>query len=324
MLEKTMELLRSFGPGAYVAEASSVFDEAEIRDLASKLQPMLYAPAPLRARLQQYGVSITPANFYAEVPSIEEIEDPRGHGDTVFNYGFDADRQRAFLEELLCFSEEFDPPRDGRDGAFGWNNDQFSYSDAMTYYCLIRSRRPAHIVEIGSGWSSLVAREALRRNGAGRLTCIEPYPSDMLRAAEGIELVASRAQDLSTDDLNAKLQAGDFLFIDSTHTVKHNSDCIHIYLRLLPEITHDILVHAHDIRLPGTLSVEMMRDSQIYWTEQYLLYAYLLDNPRCELLFGSQFAHKALPEVLASLMHDRWPAGGASVWFSQRTRGSAI
>ncbi len=322
MLEKTMELLRGFRPGVYVADASSVFDEAEIRELASKLQPMLYAPAPLRARLQQYGVSLTPANFYAEVPSIEEIEDPRGHGDNLFNHGFDAERQQNFLDELRPFSEEFDPPREGRDGAFGWNNDQFSYSDAMVYYCLIRSRRPARIVEIGSGWSSLVARAALRRNGTGRLTCIEPYPSDMLRAAEGIELIAARAQDLSTADLNGQLESGDFLFIDSTHTVKHNSDCIHIYLRLLPEIRRDVLVHAHDIRLPGTLPVEMMRDSQIYWTEQYLLYAYLMDNPRCELLFGSHFAQCKLSAALASLMHDRWPPGGASVWFSQRARGA--
>ena len=42
---------------------------------------------------------------------------------------------------------------------------------------------------------------------------------------------------LNAQGLSQSLQDGDILFIDSTHTVKTGSDCLHIYLRLLPKIT---------------------------------------------------------------------------------------
>ena len=131
-------------------------------------------------------------------------------------------------------------------------------------------------------------------------------------------LVNSRVQDLDVDFFNTHLSSGDILFIDSTHTVKHGSDCLHLYLSILPNLAHDLCVHVHDVFLPNTLSLETMRDSQIYWTEQYLLYAYLLDNPRTRTLYGSAYHYKRNPELLTSFMHGRYGSGGGSFWFEQR------
>ena len=46
---------------------------------------------------------------------------------------------------------------------------------------MIRHVKPRHVLEVGSGFSSMVALEALERNGEGELICIEPYPRPELR-----------------------------------------------------------------------------------------------------------------------------------------------
>ncbi len=135
-----------------------------------------------------------------------------------------------------------------------------------------------------------------------------------------VTLIRRPAQEVDAAFFNAELADGDILFIDSTHTVKHGSDCIHLYLHVLPEITHQIVVHAHDVFLPGTLSQRMLRDRQIYWTEQYLLYAYLLDNPRTRTLYGSEWHYRTDRAALRRFMHGRFAEGGASLWFSQAPR----
>jgi hypothetical protein len=271
MLERTLDLIGDLPAGTYVDPSQKIYDEDELVELAQVLNRLLYAPSQIRERLQNFGVNVVPANFYSEVPSISEIEDSRSHT-AVFDRVFNPALIESWLERLDRHAEEFSPPVEPDPaGGFGWNNTQFSYSDAMSYYCFIREVKPKRVIEIGSGWSSLVALMALRKNGTGALTCIDPYPATVLEPVRSeITLVSSRAQDLDPSFISDTLKDGDIFFIDSTHTVKHDSDCVHIYLRILPEIKADIYVHVHDIRLPNALSVQMMRDAQIYWTEQYL------------------------------------------------------
>ncbi len=56
-------------------------------------------------------------------------------------------------------------------------------------------------------------------------------------------------------------------------------------------------------------------DLHVYWTEQYLLYAYMLDNPKIEVLFGSAYTKQVLPEALNKLMANKYPGGGGSIWY---------
>ena len=186
---------------------------------------------------------------------------------------------------------------------------------------MIRTRRPRTIVEIGAGWSSSVARLACAQNGFGRIVCFESNPDDWLRAITGLEIIELPAREISVDLLNDLLRDGDMLFIDSTHAVKHDSDCLHLYLRLLPAILSDIAVHVHDIYLPDTLSLDQMRDVQIFWNEQYLLYAYMTCNTRIRPIFGSRYHTRFNSELLERFMHGRYSPGGASFWFEQAGAG---
>jgi hypothetical protein len=234
---------------------------------------------------------------------------------------FDPARLARVLERLCGFSAEFAPDLDASDDAgqtFFWNNSQFSYSDAMAYYCFVRALQPRTILEIGSGYSTLAAVPAVERNGSGQIVCIEPYPRPFLVANKAITLRQQRAQALTPEELNATLGDGDILFVDSIHTVKTVSDCLHIYLRLLPQLRRSVFVHVHDVFLPFGFPNEWLLDKQIQWTEQYLLLALLLDNPKVTVLYGSTANMHLLPEEMGRFMHGRYPPGRSSLRFKYR------
>jgi len=170
-------------------------------------------------------------------------------------------------------------------------------------FALLRHIKPKNIIEIGSGFSTLVAIDAIAKNDVGSITCIEPFPREFLEKSNIIKLIKKPAQNISPEWLNSNLNDGDVLFIDSTHTVKTGSDCMHIYLRLLPKIKRDIYVHVHDIFLPFGVPEKWLLDQHIYWTEQHLLLALLLDNNKTSFLFGSSYHSWKNPELLDGLKH---------------------
>ena len=283
-----------------------------------------------RAHLERVGINVLPINFYSNSPSIKEIEssfeyitdEPSYLNPKIFN----TQLFREYINQIGEFAPEFNPPVEGDERGckqFFWKNSQFSYSDAMSYYCFVRSIKPSKVVEIGSGFSTLVAIEAMEKNGGGAIHCIEPYPREFLKNDPRISLHSVKAQDMSAESLNDILQDGDILFIDSTHTVKTGSDCLHIYLRLLPAIRKNIFVHVHDVFLPFGMPKQWLLEHQIFWTEQYLLLAFLIDNPKASLIYGSTFNEKWNLDLMTAMMGNKYPAGGCSVWFTYNGNGSS-
>ena len=63
------------------------------------------------------------------------------------------------------------------------------------------------------------------------------------------------------------------------------------------------------------MPIKLARDLQIYWTEQYLLYAYLLNNPCCRVLFGSAYAQEFLRAQSLALMGGKGDTDGGSLWY---------
>ena len=129
----------------------------------------------------------------------------------------------------------------------GW----FATLDAAAAYALVRELAPRRIVEIGSGHSTRFLARALHdAGGDGRILSIDPAP----RAA--IENLAPRVSfDRRTvqhlDETRFRdLQAGDVLFVDSSHILMPGSDCDHLFNRILPLLPSGAIVHIHDIFLP--------------------------------------------------------------------------
>jgi hypothetical protein len=307
-------------------QTPGVTDE-EIKLVGPILQRLVSSDHLTRKQIETYGVSVTHSNFYSTIPSIEDIESSFEYAEPNPPYLNRALFDDALMTEVLTrldnFSSEFDPDLDGDElngDRFFWKNSLFSYSDAMAYYCFIRELKPKSILEIGSGFSTLVALEAVRKNGSGNITCVEPFPRPFLRNSESINLREERAQDISVEYVNDMLKDGDILFIDSTHTVKTGSDCLHLYLRILPNIKSDIFVHVHDVFLPFGMPQAWLRDHQYFWTEQYLLLALMTDNPKVKVLYGSEYHYKFNTDALFKLMNNRYSCGGASFWFEYRGR----
>lgn len=191
--------------------------------------------------------------------------------------------QLAMLERL-CFARELAglPRNRSATSGFYLDNGAFLAGDAEYWYQIIRALKPRRIIEIGSGHSTLMAVDALRRNReedptySCRHVCIEPYENPWLEHL-GVTVVREKVEDLSAAFF-AELRENDFLFIDSSHVIRPQGDVLFEYLELLPTLAPGVVVHVHDIFTPRNYPRQWLRDEVRLWNEQYLLEAFLTHN----------------------------------------------
>lgn len=233
---------------------------------------------------------------------------------------FELAPQKAFLADVAGFREELAAfpveAAAASETTYYWNNDQFGHADAALYYAIVRRRRPGRIVEVGSGHSTKLALEAVRRNGAGSILCVEPHPPAWLRKLEGaIEIQPFPVQE-APDSFFLSLAPGDVLFIDGSHISKTGSDVNHLFLRILPRLPPGVLVQIHDICLPFEYPRYWSEDALCYWNEQYVLAALLANSRKFEVLAGVYCLYRTDPEALRSLIPDLPGVlpGGGSLW----------
>ena len=189
----------------------------------------------------------------------------------------------------------------------------------------MRQNRPQRVVEIGSGFTTLLAAQALARNAAegaaATLTAIEPYPPAFLREAlpVPVELVAEPVQNVPLERFTS-LHAGDILFIDSSHVCKIGSDVQYEILEILPRLAPGVLVHLHDIFLPVEYPREWVMEWHRFWNEQYLLQAFLCGNRNFEVLWAGTWMHLRHPEKLAAAFpsYDPKTSWLGSFWIRRR------
>lgn len=301
---------------AYVTTTAEDRELNQLIQLAGKFQ---WATGDQRRTLERANVRLSRPDFYSETPSLEEIEGSFEYREAIpfaDETIFDLARIAAFGEDLVQHASSFDPPEHSEAG-FAWSNSQFSYADAMALYAIIRKFRPQTVLEIGSGYSSMVSDRALADSGVGRLVCIDPMPRADISSL-GAEIIRAPVQSVSVEYILDLVKPGDIVFYDGSHTVKTGSDTVYFYLKVLPRLPSGVLVHCHDIRLPYPQPEQYLTAQKINWSEQYLLLAHLQNIHRYEVLFASFLLHRQAPQVLGRLMHGRWPHGGASLWFSVR------
>lgn len=191
------------------------------------------------------------------------------------------------------------------------SNEQFGEFDAWSLQAILRHFRPARMIEVGCGFSSLVTARVNREYLGGKLdfTCIEPYPRDFLRnGVDGItRLIEAQVQEVELETFDA-LGAGDVLFIDTAHVTKTGGDVNRLYLEVLPRLASGVIVHIHDIFFPHDYPESWVMAGRA-WNEQYLVQAFLAFNSAFEVLLGNHWVEYFHPEELP------WPgAGGGSLW----------
>lgn len=130
-----------------------------------------------------------------------------------------------------------------------WDQDWFSGLDAAAAYSLVRHHRPARIIEVGSGHSTRFMIRAISDGGINcHFTAIDPAPRADI-AALPVEIINTVVQEAPAG-LFDDLQAGDVLFIDSSHIIMPGTDVDRLFAEVIPALPSGVLVHVHDIFLP--------------------------------------------------------------------------
>lgn len=197
-----------------------------------------------------------------------------------------------------------------------WRQDWFPRLDAAAAYALVRTRRPALIVEIGSGHSTRFLARAIADGGlATILTAIDPAPRATL---DGLPVTWRRELVQATPlAVFENLAAGDLLFIDSSHLLMPGSDVDHLFNRVLPALPRGVLVHVHDVFLPDDYPEAWAWRG---YNEQLALPALILGG--YAPIFSSRYAVTRLTDRLAHSAAGRLPlAEGAfetSLWLEKR------
>lgn len=269
-------------------------------------------------------------HFYSPVVDTDEIERDReriwpGSLDVPGIDMRESAHRNLLVQHFPALLREYEYPLKGppdEELSFYYErNSQFGWLDSRALFCLMRLIRPKRIVEVGSGYSSLLMCDINERflMSTSRLTFIEPYPRHFLEqsAEKGrYELILKRVQDVDPDIFDS-LESGDILFIDSSHVSKTGSDVNHLFLNVLPRLAPGVYVHVHDVFLPEDYRPEWVIDENRSWNEQYLLQALLVDNPKFQVVFGSNFAYRRFPELVsAAIGHPAY--GGGSFWIRRK------
>jgi hypothetical protein len=122
-------------------------------------------------------------------------------------------------------------------------------------------------------------------------------------------------------DFFQQLNKNDILFIDSSHVVKSGGDVNYLFLEVLPRLNPGVIVHIHDIRIPCEVPKLFILDQTRFFTEQYLLQAFLIGNKDFEILWGTCFMTKKFPEKISSVFRSsgRGTYAGGSFWIRRKS-----
>lgn len=208
--------------------------------------------------------------------------------DRVAQLLFNREKNYDFLRSIARHDEFRQEYTAGviKEAGFQFSNGSFESGDAETLYYFVRGLKPKKIVEIGAGNSSLIIHAALKLNAAegsyGEHVIIEPYENPWLEML-GVIVIRDRVEmvDLSVFQ---SLGKEDILFIDSSHVVRAQNDCVFEYTELLPSLSSGVVVHVHDIFTPFDYPDEWLNKKFRLWTEQYVLEALLANGNNWEIL----------------------------------------
>jgi hypothetical protein len=169
-----------------------------------------------------------------------------------------------------------------------YNNPSYTAGDGEFLYNMIRHFKPKRVVEIGCGYSTMMAVKAEAQNAQEspankcKHICIEPYEMPWLEQLE-VEVIRSKVEDIDTS-LFTQLEANDILFIDSSHMVRPQGDVLFEFLQILPILKKGVLIHVHDVFSPKDYPKEWIVDNHCMWNEQYLLEAFLSFNSQFRII----------------------------------------
>ena len=265
-------------------------------------------------------------HFYSPVPDIKDL-DRRQVWKMIsplrglrmkpgFQLEILTDMARRFSPECVWPDQATENPHD-----FHLANSSFCFQCASLLHYMIRHYRPKRIIEAGSGFSSRIMNGALARNQAEGHPChyriIDPYPSPATTTLPHLSAITVGKIEETPEEIFSELESGDILFVDSGHVVKIGSDVNFLILEILPLLKPGVVVHFHDIPMPTEYPRVYFTNPafRVFWTESYLLQAFLAFNAEFEILCAGAYLGHHHPNEWASVFPaDPKTAGTGSFW----------
>jgi predicted O-methyltransferase YrrM len=206
-------------------------------------------------------------------------------------------------------------PKDGQQ--FSLDNEYFTSPDAEILYAIVQRYQSRNIVEVGSGNSTLLFRQAIVDGQLNtRMVSIDPHPRrDIARYSD--EIVMERVEDLRDLKWSSDLNENDILFIDSSHEVKVGNDVLFLFLQVLPSLRPGVLIHIHDVFLPYEYPRRRVVEEKWNFAEQYLVHALVQDSAKYDVLWPGHYFQRSIPDFNDRFVH--WQGDTAkSLWLRKK------
>lgn len=274
------------------------------------------------------------SDYYSPLPSRKRLKPTMSRWtkpSSLLGVAYDLAGMKVTLADLVGrYHEEFMgllPYEEALQLGFGPG---YTRLDAQVLYAMLRSRKPARYVEVGSGLSTYYASLAAKKNARdGRpmqITCVEPYPFAALETIPEITLIQREAQGVGLELFTA-LGEDDVLFIDSSHVVRLDGDVPFLLLEVLPAMRPGPLVHIHDIPFPyhGPYPADYWiyeRAWPVWWNESMLLQALLCGNKQFAVTLSTPLIRHHDEAFLKQLIPDyqtidEEPNTFSSIWLKR-------
>jgi predicted O-methyltransferase YrrM len=274
------------------------------------------------------------SDYYSPLPSRRRLKSTMARWtkpSSLLGVAYDLAEMKVLLSDLVRrYHEEFTellPYEEALALGFGPG---YTRLDAMVLYAMLRARKPARYVEVGSGLSTYYASLAGQRNASEdrpmQITCVEPYPFEALKTIPGISVLQHEVQDVGLE-LFSGLGEDDVLFIDSSHIVRLDGDVPFLFLEVLPALRPGPLVHIHDIPFP--YHCPYPAEYWIYkgvwpmwWNESMLLHALLCGNGQFAVILSTPLIRHHDEAFLKQLIPDyqtidEEPNTFSSIWLKR-------
>jgi predicted O-methyltransferase YrrM len=266
-----------------------------------------------------------PGHALSPLPSASDIEAHRAfdwNPPEIPGINLRVDEQRDLLQRLavhyprLPYTDHLAPGR-----RFSYDNKSYTHADAILLGCMMMEKQPRRIIEVGSGFSSAAMLDVNDACLDGRVdfTFIDPDPSRLHALVDPhtvrARIIPSMLQDVPAETF-AELQAGDFLFIDSSHVSKLGSDVNRVFFDILPALPSGVFIHIHDVLYPFEYLHSWLQRGMV-WNEQYLLRAFLQYNDRFAIRLFSTLMLDADRDWFARHMPGVHKEHGGCVWLEK-------
>jgi hypothetical protein len=308
-----------------------------VEGLNKKVKDLEQQVRNLQKELGKQG-SYSAGHYSSPIPSEEDVlvwlNSGKPPQDELLGIKLNAQSQYEVLNEYAHFYKDLQFPEEQTPAhRYYYRNGWFGYADAIFLHCFLRKHLPKRIIEVGSGFSSAVMLDTIDSFFPHKpeITLIEPNPdrlNSLLRDNDRktTKVINTRVQE-APSDIFLTLQSGDFLFLDSSHVVKCQSDLQILLFEILPRLQSGVHVHFHDIFYPFEYPGDWIMEGR-YYNENYFLQAFLSYNCEWEIRFFNSYVDFMFPELIKEKMplcaqknpgsNSSHPGGGAGLYIQRK------